>query len=82
MNNQDLHVKQNLCLDLFGSQRANKSKFVGVYGTKVDPGMEPEELEAVCSRVNTHSVILYPGKSPLSLRSRRLGLLLLFLIAI
>lgn len=48
LNNQGLPVKQNLGLDPFGSQGANKSKFMGVYA-KIDPGTEPEEPEAVCS---------------------------------
>lgn len=53
---------------------------MGVYTTKIDPGIKPEEIEAACSRINTQS--FYSGKFPLSLRSRGLGLLLLFLIAI
>lgn len=32
---------------------------MGVYTTKIDPGIKPKEIEAACSRINTHSVILF-----------------------
>lgn len=59
-------VQQNLGLYPFGFQRANKSKLMAVYATKVDPAREPEELEAVC-RVNTQFLLYSILASLLSL---------------